>query len=352
MSLRLRAMFHVAILVVTLLGVSNGALAAGRSQVVRREIHSTRFENTKIGTVPFRRFMVYLPPDYDPSSRGYPVIYYMPDAIEGYKSPFETQQAEELFDSAIAHGIVGRFIFVSVDMNTPVASSWCVNSPVTGNWEDFVVEELVPYIDSNFKTLANRDSRGIAGDRVGAYCALRLAMRRPDVFGSVYGMDPVGAGSGEQILGSRPNWDLLMTAKSIDEVRKDSSSTIFLSIFQAFLPDPVKAPLFIDLPARREGDRMVIDANLNERLSQNFFLESMIPQYADKMKSLRGIKFDWGHRDPDHGYSNQAFTRRVNDFGIPHEVEAYKVGSGDRIWGEDGRIYTEVLPFFRRRLAF
>jgi S-formylglutathione hydrolase FrmB len=42
---------------------------------------------------------------------------------------------------------------VSVDMTTPLGSSWYVNSPVTGNWENFVVQELVPYSDANFRTL-------------------------------------------------------------------------------------------------------------------------------------------------------------------------------------------------------
>ena len=77
-------------------------------------------------------------------------------------------------------------------MNTPVGYSWSVNSSVTGNWEDFVVKELVPDIDANFRTLANRDSRGIAGDRMGGYGAIRFGMRHPDVFGSVYALHPVG----------------------------------------------------------------------------------------------------------------------------------------------------------------
>jgi hypothetical protein len=70
-----------------------------------------------------------------------------------------------------------------------------------------------------------------------------------------------------------------------------------LSIFQAHLPNPDKPPLFCDLPARKEGDRLVIDSKLTERLRENFFLESMIPQYADNLKSLRGVKFHWARSD-------------------------------------------------------
>jgi hypothetical protein len=89
-------------------------------------------------------------------------------------------------------------------------------------------------------------------------------------------------------------------------------------------------------------------------LRNNFFLEAMIPQYADNLKSLRGFKFDWGRSDPnqDHVYSNQAFTHKLNEFGVAHEAEEYNGIWGERNWGEDGRVATEVLPFFGKHLIF
>jgi S-formylglutathione hydrolase FrmB len=81
--------------------------------------------------------------------------------------------------------VIGQFILVCVDMTTPLGSSWYVNSPVTGNWEDFMIQELVPYMDANFKTLPNRNSRGIAGDFMGGYGAIRFDMKYPGAFGSV-----------------------------------------------------------------------------------------------------------------------------------------------------------------------
>jgi hypothetical protein len=238
-------------------------------------------------------------------------------------------------------------------MNTQLGCSWYVNSPVTGNWEDFMIQELVPYMDANFKTLSNRDSRGIAGDFMGAYGAIRFGMRHPDVFGSVYGLHPVGTGNGVQIMHARPNWNLLAAAKSMQDVKADGASTIFTTIFQAHLPDPAKPPLFIDLAARKSGDQLVIDPKLTELLRNNFFLESMIPQYAENLKSLRGFRFDWSRSDNnyDHVYSNQAFTHKLNEFGIAHEAEEYNGLWGDKTWGDDGRVNTEVLPFFRKHLV-
>jgi hypothetical protein len=155
-------------------------------------------------------------------------------------------------------------------------------------------------------------------------------------------------------MDSLPNWDLLANAKSLEDVRKDGYSDIFTSIFQAYLPDPDKPPLFIDMPAHKVGGQLIIDTQLTQRLRENFFLESMISQYADNLKSLRGFKFDWGRSDlnQDHVYSNQAITHKLNEFGIPHEAEEYNGVWGDKSWGDDGRIYSDVLPFFKKHLLF
>jgi pimeloyl-ACP methyl ester carboxylesterase len=327
---------------------------SGQGQLVDREISSTNFSHNKIGISPVRKLVIYLPPGYDQSTERYPAIYFLPNPFDGYRSHFNKGDAQELFDSAIAGGVIGRFILVSVDMTTPLGTSWYVNSPVTGNWEDFMVRELVPYMDANFRTIPSRNSRAIAGIFMGGYGAIRFGMRHPDVFGCVYAMHPVGTGSGIQVMESRPNWEIMASAKSIEDVKRDGFSTIFTSIFQAFLPNADKAPLFIDFPARRENGRLVIDAKLTERLRDNFFIESMIPEYAENLKSLRGFKFDWARSDTnqDHVYSNQALTHKLNEFGIVHEAEEYDGTWGEPNWGRDGRIYTEVLPFLQRHLVF
>jgi hypothetical protein len=329
--------------------------ASAKSQVVNRELTSKNFANNKVGTNPVRKMAMYLPAGYDESAQRYPVIYFLPNQFEGdYRFIFDGHDAQNLFDRAIADGEIGKFILVAVDMTTPLGNSWSVNSSATGNWEDFVIQELVPFVDANFKTLPNRDSRGISGSFMGAYGAIRLTMKHADVFGSVYGLHPVGSGSGIQIMDSLPNWHLMGNAKSVDDVKKDGYSMIFTTIFQAHLPNPDKPPLFIDLPAHREGEHLVIDAKLTERLRDSFFLESMIPQYAENLKSLRGFKFDWARSDQnqDHVYSAQAFTHKLNEFGIVHEAEEYNGAWGEPNWGDNGRVYTEVLPFFQKHLVF
>jgi hypothetical protein len=350
-----RRLLSITVLI-AFLAVTLPAFAQGKpSQLVAREIDSKSFAGSKIGVSPVRKMVVYLPAGYEGDSARYPVIYLLPNPLEpSFRGVFDKQGAQGVFDRAIAAGAVGKFILVCVDMTTPLGSSWYVNSPVTGNWEDFMVQELVPYVDANFRTLPSRDSRGVAGIFMGGYGAIRFGMEHPDVFGSVYAMHPVGTGSGVLIMDGRPNWDVLANAKSLDDAKKDGYSQIFTSIFEAHLPNPDKPPLYMDLSARREGGELVIDSALMDKLRNNFFIESLIPKYADNLKTLRGFKFDWDRCDGnyDHVYSNQALTHKLNEFGIHHEAEEYNGMWGEPLWGADGRITTEVLPFFQRHLVF
>jgi len=188
---------------------------------------------------------------------------------------------------------------------------------------------------------------------MGGYGAIRFGMRHPDVFGTVYALHPVGTGTGVQTMHSRPDWDKMARAQTIGDLRGDVFANIFLSIYQAALPDPDRPPLYVDLAAQRVNGQLVVDSGLTGRLIDNFALASQIAQYADNLKSLRGLKFDWARSDAnqDHVYANQALTHELDEFGIPHEAEEYRGGWGERVWGEDGRVYTDALPFFRQHLV-
>ncbi len=317
-------------------------------------VRSARFDHNRIGIGPERRISVWLPKGYDGGRRRYPVIYLLPNLFDTDATFFAQYNAHTVFDQAVDRGVIGEVIVVSADFSTPLGSSLYVNSPVTGDWEDFMVRNLVPYVDGRYRTLATSASRGLLGDRMGGHGAIRFGMKHPEVFGTIYALHPVGTGYGIQTMLSRPNWDILLNAKSLDDVMPDLFCRIFTAIFQAHLPNPDKAPLFVDMPARRENGRMVAEAALVTKLQDGFFLERMIPAYAGNLKQLRGFAFDWGRNDTnyDHIYSNEAFTQQLDEYGVAHEAEAYNGGWGDRHWGMDGRVMTDAMPFFARHLVF
>ena len=125
---------------------------SAKGQIVDRQITSVNFAGNRMGVSPVRKMVIYLPPGYLTSTHRYPVIYFLPNPFEeNFRFDFDHRDAQGLFDRAISEGVIEDFILVAVDMNTPLGSSWYVNSSVTGNWEDFIIQELVPYIDANFR---------------------------------------------------------------------------------------------------------------------------------------------------------------------------------------------------------
>ena len=336
------------------------ALGAGMLQAqeggrfVASELRSESLTHNMIGTNPVRKVEVYLPAGYEGSGKRYPVIYYLPNPLAGFPEEFFESTMKPVLDHAIAAHAIAPFVLVAVDMATPFGCSWYLNSPVTGNWEDFMVKELAPYVDGHYRTLTSRDSRGIVGDFMGGYGAIKFGMTHPEVFGAVYALHPVGTGSGIYTMYSRPEWEKLAATKSVDELPKEIWANIFLSIFQASVPNVNKAPLYVDLQAKGKGNDVVVDSAVTDRIRDNFLLETMIGKYADNLKSLRGLRLDWARNDgnQDHVYSNQAFTHKLNEYGIRHEAEEYNGVWGSGNWGADGRVATEVLPFFARTMVF
>jgi len=347
-------MVRLGLLLAAFLALLTAQPALAQSHVRDFVVASKAFDGNRIGISAQRRVRVYLPDGYEGGSRRYPVVYWLHNLFEDERAAFDRDGFQALLDKAIAAGAIRPVIVVAGDFSTPLGSSIYTASPVTGDWDGFMVGDLVPWADKQFRTLARRESRGVAGDRMGGYGALAFGMRHADVFGSVYALHPVGAGLGLQTMSSRPNWDLIQNARSLDDLKSDGFSQLFVAIYQAHLPNPGKPPLYADLPARKVDGRLIIDTTLTRKLVDSFALDHQVPRYADNLRTLRGLKFDWGRNDPnpDHVISAQALSRLLTEYGVPHEAEEYVGGWGDRTWGETGRVRTDLLPFFADKLAF
>ena len=162
------------VLIVTFFVLATGPLLGDstKGEVVDRQLRSENIAHNKIGSDPLRKMAIYLPPGYDDAAKSnvrYPVIYFLPTPEASYRAAFDHEAAQHLFDRAVRSAIIDKFIFVAVDMATPLGCSWYVNSPVTGDWESFMIQDLVPYIDANFRTLPTRNARGISGEFMGGY---------------------------------------------------------------------------------------------------------------------------------------------------------------------------------------
>jgi enterochelin esterase-like enzyme len=321
--------------------ISREASAFDNGSVVEHEIHAESLGHSKIGTASLRRLVVYLPAGYATSHQQYPVVCMLPDPIGDFREDFTRHSAAKVFDQAIAAKVIPPCIFVYADFSTPLGVSSYANSPVTGNWDDFAVKELVPYIDANFRTLARSSSRAIIGNFIGAYGALRPGILHPDVFGTVYAMHPAGTGSGVEVFTTRPDWALLEHASSLAQVQNAGFSTLFPSMFQAFLPDTAKAPLYVDLPVKEAASNFSVDAERMRLLRSRFFISELVPQHVEQIKQLWAVKIDWPRSDSiyDHVYANQALTHLLNEYGIEHEAEEFNgIGEDDAYWGKSSRM--------------
>jgi enterochelin esterase-like enzyme len=158
-------------------------------------VHGKALEGNLEGDSPDRNVTVYLPPSYagDPA-RQYPVIYFLQD----YGAPTDAAIAgiKEIADKLAAVQGYSEPIVVAPDANTKDQSGMYSSSAKTGDWERFIAEDLVAYTDTHYRTLAKSISRGLAGHSMGGYGALRIGMKRSDVFSSLYIMSACCLGPG------------------------------------------------------------------------------------------------------------------------------------------------------------
>src|SRR3954451_24755526 len=153
-------------------------------------IHGTALEGNLEGNAVDRPALVFLPPSYATErSRRYPVVY----ALHGYSIGGEQWSTEihvpQTIEGAFARG-AREMIVVLPDSKTVHNGSMYSSSATTGDFENYVARDVVSYIDAHYRTIASRESRGLAGHSMGGYGATRIGMKHADVFGSLYIMSP------------------------------------------------------------------------------------------------------------------------------------------------------------------
>lgn len=335
-------------------GGSENVKEIKHGSLVTEKLTSTILRDNRIGLDLNRTIKVYLPPGYANSGKSYPVIYYFHNLNWSAEKMFEDGNLVKLLENGFANAVVKEFILVAADYSTATMGSWYENSSVTGRWLDFTVSEVVPFIDNRFRTLQHRDSRGLAGDFVGGRGALVLAMLYPNLFSVVYSLHPVATGTGWVPMVSKVNWAVIHKAKSFTDLQGDGFARPYVSIFQAFLPNPNRPPFFCDFMVELENGQPKLHLENAKKLKAGFLLDQMLEEGAANLRMMRGIAFDWARYDPnqDHVFANQAFTRKLDELGVEHEAEEYLGDPWSKNWTENGRFYARVLPFFNRYLAF
>jgi S-formylglutathione hydrolase FrmB len=306
------------------------------------KIHGAALEGNLEGDAVDRDVIVFLPPGYNTDKhRHYPVIY----ALHGYSIGAEQWTHEihvpQTIEGAFAQG-AKEMIVVLPDAKTVHNGSMYSSSVTTGDFEKFISHDVVAYIDAHYRTIANRESRGLVGHSMGGYGAARIGMKHPEVFGSLYIMSPC-------CLSPRPSPNPEQE-KTLEAVKtpEDSAKLPFFARAQlataaAWSPDPKNPPLYLDLPTK-DG---VVQPEVLAKWTANAPL-AFVDQYIDNLKQYHAIAMDVGDQDGlrvDAGKLHDVFDK----YGIANSFEIY---SGTHTSAVADRVQNHVVPFFSKNLCF
>ena len=328
-------------------------------------IESDLLRDNVLGDPHERPLWVYVPPGYDedPSVR-WPSVY----VIQGYaghvgmwrnrdpyRQPF-IETADEVFASGRAPGCV----VVYVDAWTAYGGSQFVDSPGTGRYHSYLCDEVVPFVDARYRTIADRESRAISGKSSGGFGAMVTPMLRPDLFGalathsgdSLYELSYGGGlgGIGDVVRSLRDYdgdiqrwWDDFRSRTSFTK-KEDEELLLWLGCSACFsaredgtpeLPfDPVTGVRRPDLWQRWLDWDPVL----------------MVERYADVVRGWRAVWIDAGKRDEWYlDVGAQAFRDELARVGLPDERVYFEIF--DAAHGGIGYRYPMALAWLAERLA-
>ena len=314
-----------------------------------------------LGDPHVRPLWVYVPPGYDDEpGRRYPSIYLI-QGLTGQLDMWRNRSAfrqnfPELADSLFADGAAPPCILVWVDAWTSLGGSQFVDSPATGRYHTYLCDEVVPWVDAQYRTLAAPAHRGIAGKSSGGYGAMITPLLRPELFGGL------ATHAGDALFETCYLPDFRKSVRALRD-RYEGSFERFWQDFRsrpAFTKD-TDHHLLNDwciaacYSADEDGTvRLPYDAATGELVPEVWerWLEydpvRMVRARADAARSLRAVYIDAGTRDEfflDLGA--EAFRRALADVGVTDVYfEYFDAGHG----GIEYR-YPLALKYLAERLS-
>jgi enterochelin esterase-like enzyme len=161
--------------------------------IIHTRIESPHLAGNLLGDPSERDLFVYVPPGYEESDRRYPTAYlfhaYGVTAAQEVTPATDGQRwsppIEDVLDPVFGRMGVPPMIVVIPDGWSRWGCGQWVDSPVTGNFEQYVLHDVIPYVDGVYRTLPTARSRGALGFSSGAFGSWNLASRNPDVFGAM-----------------------------------------------------------------------------------------------------------------------------------------------------------------------
>lgn len=149
-----------------------------------------------------RKYAIYLPPDYETSSRSYPVLYLLHGSGDDQTGWIQFGEVLRIADKAILEGAATPMIIVMPDANTGRRG---YANDIKGEWryEDFFFEELIPFIEKNYRAKSEKRYRAVAGLSMGGEGTFLYALHHPELFAAAC---PLSAATGPLTLEDAGKW--------------------------------------------------------------------------------------------------------------------------------------------------
>ena len=304
--------------------------------IVHTRLESANLAGNLLGDPSERDLFVYLPPGYEDSDRRYPTVYLLhaygetaadmvTPATDGLRwSPPIVDVLEPVFGRMGAQPM----IVVIPDGSSRWGCGQWVDSPVTGNFERYVLHDVVPAVDGTYRTIPEASSRGVFGFSSGGFGAWNLGSRNPDVFGALAML------SGDSFLDMTHKFVLYKYLDSIwpeapnGPIEGNGWSEIVYDYSATYSPNPDNPPFYVDLPVAWPSGEIVQDVwdrwlafdpvvNVRDRL--------------DNLRRLSGILLDVGvHDDYNLHWGHRLLSHRLTEAGITHEARENPGNHGGR----------------------
>ncbi len=329
-----------------------------RGRLDELEIASTALEDNPLGDPAVRPLWVYTPPAYDQTPL--PSLY-MIQGFTGQVDMWRNRSALrptviERFDALFSDPEVPPCVVVFVDCWTSLGGSQFLDSPGTGRYHTYLCDEVVPFVDERYATLAGAPHRGIAGKSSGGYGAMVTPMLRPDLFGGLatHSGDALFELCYLQEFGScaralrddyEGSWDRFWQDFRSRPAMSKESDNVLLNEWAMAACYSADDDGTVRLPFETATGQLV--PQVWERWLA-WDPVRMVPRYTDALRGMRAIWIDAGKRDEwwlDLGA--EAFRRALADIGVTDVAfELFDAGHG----GIEYR-YPMALRYLAERLA-
>ena len=300
---------------------------AQEGQVFWETVESPSLAGNLFDDSPNRIVTIYLPPSYDTEpGMLYPVVYLLHGYTCNNNLWFGGYAGNILnsMESWLRSERVKEMIIVMPNSHNKLRGSFYTNSAATGNWADFIVEDVVKYIDSNYRTLPQHESRAIIGHSMGGYGSMKLGMLNPEVFSCMGGM--AGAYVTEAFLQKGSTYDAF--AATIESWNQFYSlgwrSQVPFAMAAALAPNPDLPPFYGEFPfvyTDTKPRKIVKVQEVYDRFMEHN-LHRMAESCRDALLNMRAIYVDCGTND-DLIEQARELDEKLNSLGVEHVYEEF-----------------------------